>query len=79
MMVCISQVAYIKDRYIGCNIRLVEDIIELFDSCNKGAVLMMLDFQKAFDSLEWNFLFNVLKRFNFGDSFIQWVKKMYCV
>ena len=39
---------------------------------------MMLDFQKAFDSLEWNFLYSVLERFNFGHSFIRWVQTLYC-
>ena len=72
-----SQVAYIKDRFIGCNIRLVQDIMEYCDSNDQGAVLMMLDFCKAYDSLEWNFLFKVLERFNFGNSFIRWIKTLY--
>ena len=38
---------------------------------------MMLDFTKAFDSLEWNFLFNVLQKFNFGESFIKWIQTLY--
>ena len=72
-----GQVAYIKERYIGCNIRLIEDICELYEHNNKGAVLMMLDFQKAFDSLEWNFMYKALKMFNIGDSFIQWIQTLY--
>ena len=72
-----SQVAYIKGRYIGNNIRLIEDIIDFYDYTNIGGVLMMLDFQKAFDSLEWNFLYHVLELFNFGESFINWMKTLY--
>ncbi len=72
-----SQAAYVKDRFIGCNIRLVEDVIEYFDKYNQEGVLMMLDFTKAFGSLEWNFLFNVLQKFNFGESFIKWIKTLY--
>ena len=41
-----------------------------------GAVLF-LDFTKAFDSLEWNFLFETLTKFGFKESFIKWVKIMY--
>ena len=33
-----------------------------------------LDFENAFDSVEWNFLFKVLKKINFGDDFIGWIK-----
>ena len=39
--------------------------------------LIFIDFQKAFDSLEWNFLLSCLKAFNFGSDFIQWVKTFY--
>ena len=44
-----SQVAYIKDRYIGCNVRLIEDIIEYYDDTEGPGVLMMLEVKKAFD------------------------------
>ena len=37
----------------------------------------MLDFEKAFDSIEWNFMYKVLDKFNFGPSFINWVKLLY--
>ncbi len=36
-----------------------------------------LDFEKAFDSLNWNFLFKTLEHLNFGDKFISYVKTMY--
>ena len=41
-----------------------------------GAILF-LDFRKAFDTIEWDFLFNVLKRFGFKEQFITWIKVLY--
>ena len=38
---------------------------------------LQLDFEKAFDSVEWPFLLHVLKQFGFGDDFIEWVKVCY--
>lgn len=35
---------------------------------------MKLDIRKAFDSLEWGFLFAVLAKFGFGPRFINYVK-----
>lgn len=38
---------------------------------------MFLDFYKAFDSIEHNFLFAALDKFGLGNSFIQWVKTIH--
>ena len=72
-----DQTAYIKGRYMGTNIRLVSDVIDYYDMIEKSGLLLMLDFKKAFDSLEWNFLFKTLKLFNFGPSFIRWINTIY--
>ena len=40
-------------------------------------ILVALDFEKAFDLLNLNFLFRVLHAFNFGPSFIQWIWVLY--
>ena len=39
--------------------------------------MIFIDFQKAFDSLEWNFLFSCLEAFGFGPEFIWWVTTLY--
>ena len=41
---------------------------------NIPGLLLFIDFQKAFDSVEWEFLFESLQKFNFGRDFLQWVK-----
>lgn len=32
-----------------------------------------MDMGKAFDSVEWRYLFHILKRFVFGNTFISWI------
>ena len=64
-----DQTGFIKGRYIGQNIRLIIDIMEHTKSQNKPDILVLLDFQKAFDSLEWPFMMNTLDIFNFGTSY----------
>ena len=64
-----DQSAYVKGRYMGTNIRLVSDIIDYFDMLNESGLLLMLDFKKAFDSIEWNFLLRSLQYFNFWTYF----------
>ena len=35
---------------------------------------MTIEVEKAFDSLDWQYLFEALKSFNFGPTFIQWIQ-----
>ena len=44
---------------------------------NKPGILFFIDFEKAFDSLEWDFLNKCLELFNFGPEFIRWVNIFY--
>ena len=70
-----DQVGYLKGRYIGQNIRLIKDVIEKCES-DRG-IVAFLDFEKAFDSIEWDYLKDILQLFNFGDNFIQWFNTLY--
>ena len=63
-----DQTGFIKGRYIGENIRLINDVMEYTKIENKGGILTSLDFKKAFDSLEWPLIHKTLETFNFGDS-----------
>ena len=72
-----DQSAYIKGRFIGINARTIVDIFEYCEQNDIDGILLFLDFQKAFDSVEWNFMFKVLKEFNFGDAFIEWLQLLY--
>ena len=53
---------------------------KIYDSiyCTKKAkqhgILLALNFEKAFDSLEWNFIFCILEKFNFDKKFIKWIR-----
>ena len=38
---------------------------------------MLIDFEKAFDSISWEFILNTLKLFNFGNSILNWIKTFY--
>jgi hypothetical protein len=40
-------------------------------------LLVLLDFEKAFDTVEWSFLYKILQFFGFGESFCSWIKTFY--
>ena len=63
-----DQSSFMKDRFIGQNIRLINDILEQTKLQNVSGVLLQLDFRKAFDTVEWLVVQQTLSKFNFGDS-----------
>ena len=73
-----TQNGFLKNRSIAENTRLIYDIIvNKLNSNSQEGLLLLIDFDKAFDSVEWNFLDEALKFFNFGESIRQWVKTFY--
>ena len=57
----------------GENIRIVYDLLHYTEEENKPGLLLLIDFEKAFDSVSWKFIDKVLDFFNFGASFKSWI------
>ncbi len=72
-----EQTSYIKERYIGQNVRFLIDVIEYAKSNNKTGILLFLDFEKAFDSIDWDFIDKCLHKMGFKDNFCKWIKLIY--
>ena len=71
-----DQTGFIAGRYIGENIRLLFDIMEYAEENDIPGLFLLIDFEKAFDSISWNFLNNILKIFNFGNLFKNGLKRL---
>ena len=72
-----DQTGFVKGRYIGENIRLIADVMEVTKTHNLTGILTSLDFRKAFDTLEWPFIMKTLDSFNFGGDIKRWVNTFY--
>ena len=72
-----NQNAYVKGRTMFDAARTIDDILDFCKAENQSTILTTIDFEKAFDSLKWNYLIGALKAFDFGPSFISWVKTFY--
>ena len=72
-----TQKGFLKNRFIAENTRLVYDVMyDLMESKDSG-VLLLIGFEKAFDSLEWSYVLKVLEAYNFGEDFIKWFQILY--
>ena len=69
-----NQVAYVNNRFISESGRLMSDVLEITNSLDIEGILMTLDIEKAFDSINHSFLMCVLKKFGFGNDFRKWIQ-----
>jgi hypothetical protein len=65
-LVSSCQSAFVKDRSIHDNFILVHQTVRALHHQNRPRVLLKLDISKAFDSVSWPFLFEVLSHLGFG-------------
>lgn len=72
-----TQQGFVKGRYIGECTRLIYDIIESADEEKLPGLLLLIDFEKAFDTLEWSFIDKSLRFLGFGPNYCKWVKTLY--
>jgi len=71
------QSGYVKGRFIGESTRLIADTMHFTRAKNIPGVAVFLDFEKAFDAVEWNFIHKRLETFNFGLDLLQWMSVLY--
>ena len=69
-----NQAGFVKGRFIGENTRLIYDLMHFTEKHKIPGLLMLIDFEKAFDSVSWKFLYSVLEILGFGSGFIKWIK-----
>ena len=71
------QSAYLKGRFIGDNIRMMYDTIQLMKQDQISGILLSLDIEAAFDSVRWSFIERVLRERNFPSDILRWFHTLY--
>ena len=54
-----NQCGFVEGRYIGDAIRSIQDVMEYAKIKNLSGILLFIDFEKAFDTIEWKFLWKM--------------------
>ena len=72
-----DQTGFMSGRYIGDNLRLIYDTIAYLKEKNLPGLLLNIDFEKAFHSVDCKFLLKVLKAFGFKQDICRWTETFY--
>ena len=72
-----DQTGFIKSRLASDNVRRLLHIIDSASNSEHQNAILSLDAEKAFDRLEWCYLWSVLEIMGFSDGFISMIKLLY--
>ena len=62
-----NQTPYVKNRYISENGRLIYDVLETASILNKKVFIVIVDIEKAFDSVDHSFLLAASQKYGSGE------------
>ena len=72
-----DQTGFIKGRNSYHNTRRLFHIIHYLNTFKTPGAIVSMDAEKAFDRIEWEYMFDVMKRFGFGSGFLSWIRLLY--
>ncbi|KAA0701525.1 LINE-1 reverse transcriptase -like protein [Triplophysa tibetana] len=72
-----DQTGFVQNRHGFFNLRRLLNVVYNPSTSMGPEAVISLDAEKAFDRVEWNYLFYALERFGFGQEFISWIKLLY--
>ncbi|KAJ9564765.1 hypothetical protein OSB04_000731 [Centaurea solstitialis] len=68
-----QQSAFIKGRNILDGVLVANEVVDFIRGKKRKGLIFKVDFEKAYDSVNWNFLLDTLRRMGFRDKWIRWI------
>ncbi|GJY57327.1 RNA-directed DNA polymerase, eukaryota, reverse transcriptase zinc-binding domain protein [Tanacetum coccineum] len=68
------QSAFVADRQILDGPFILNEIFQWCKSKKKQSLVFKVDFEKAYDSVRWDYLDDILRKFGFGDKWRVWIQ-----
>jgi hypothetical protein len=68
--------AFIQGRYILKSVVIAHEVVHSLHKNKDSGVIIKLDYEKAYDRVNLDFLFEILKKRGFSDTWIGWVKML---
>ncbi|GJR15875.1 RNA-directed DNA polymerase, eukaryota [Tanacetum coccineum] len=68
------QSAFIAERQILDGPFILNEILQWSKTKKKQSLIFNVDFEKEYDSVRWDFLDDILKKFGFGEKWCKWIQ-----
>jgi hypothetical protein len=65
---------FLKGRLLVDGVLVVNEVVDLAKKSGKDCLIFKVDFEKAYDSVDWSFLDYMLGRFGFSDKWRAWIR-----
>jgi hypothetical protein len=69
-----TQSVFLKGRNLVDGVVVVNEVVDLARRNGQSCLILKVDFEKAYDLVEWSFLEYMLRRFGFCNKWIEWIR-----
>ncbi|CAL5444250.1 unnamed protein product [Camellia sinensis] len=70
-----NQSLFIGGRNILDRVLVANEVVDSWKKARKRSLVIKLDFEKAYDSLNWGFLLSMMINFRFSEKWVKWIKE----
>ncbi|XP_028110486.1 uncharacterized protein LOC114308998 [Camellia sinensis] len=68
------QSTFLNGRSIMDGVLIANEVVDWWKKSNRKGLILKLNFEKAYDTVNWNFLSHMLENFGFGSTWTKWMK-----
>jgi hypothetical protein len=73
-LIASNQTAFIKGRYILESVATAHEILHSVHYNHSQGFVLKLNYEKAYDKVNWEFLLDILVKRGFGGKWLDWIK-----
>lgn len=70
-----AQLAFLKGRFILDGVVILNEIIEDAKKMKEQRLIFKVDFEKAYDSINWAYLFEMLENMKLSERWMRWIRE----
>ncbi|XP_058732732.1 uncharacterized protein LOC131604303 [Vicia villosa] len=73
-----TQTAFIPGRQIQDGVLVLNEVLDYAKRFKRKCMVLKVDFEKAYNNVNWKFLLDTLRRFGFGVRWVRWIEACVC-